>query len=138
MANTELVSLFSYLLPNYNPIATKARTYKEADLHFFEQQEKQWQESGKIRSSNFPWRAHCLVVKNTDVFGEEKKKPLMRRLFTNRKFLYTNLDGYHLPRIDDMVNNLVKYSVLLTFDLKSAYHQIYIPTSNQPFTASQA
>ena len=37
-----------------------------------------------------------------------------------------------------MINNLAKYSVFSTFDLKSAYHQIPIPISDQPFTAFQA
>ena len=39
---------------------------------------------------------------------------------------YTYLDAYHLPRIDDMVNDLAAYKVYSTFDLKIAYHQVPI------------
>ena len=36
--------------------------------------------------------------------------------------LFTQLDAYPLPCIDDLVNKLSAYRVLSTFDLKSAYH----------------
>ena len=39
---------------------------------------------------------------------------------------HTVLDAYPLPRIDDMVNDLVAYNMYSTFDLKSAYHQVPI------------
>ena len=35
--------------------------------------------------------------------------------------IYTELDAYPLPRIDDMINELSKYRVFSTFDLRSAY-----------------
>ena len=42
--------------------------------------------------------------------------------------------GYPLPRIDDMINNLAKYRVFSTFDLKNAFHlftcSYAIPTRN--------
>ena len=40
--------------------------------------------------------------------------------------LFTELDAYPLPRIDDMINKLSQYTLFSTFDLKSAYHQINI------------
>ena len=52
--------------------------------------------------------------------------------------LYTQLDAYPLPRIDDMVNNLSKYTVFSTFDLKSAYHQIPIIETAKKYTAFEA
>ena len=51
---------------------------------------------------------------------------------------YTELDAYPLPRIDDMVNELAKYTVFSTFDLRSAYHQIKIVESDCKFTAFEA
>ena len=35
---------------------------------------------------------------------------------------YTELDAYPLPRIDNTVSKILKYSVFSMFDLKSAYH----------------
>jgi len=52
--------------------------------------------------------------------------------------IYTELNAYPLPRIDDMVNELAKYSVFSTFDLRSAYHQIKIADSESKYTAFKA
>ena len=52
--------------------------------------------------------------------------------------IYTERDAYPLPRIDDMVNELAKYTVFSTFDLRSAYHQIKIAESDCEFTAFEA
>ena len=51
---------------------------------------------------------------------------------------YTELDGYLLPRIDDMVNTLAKYKLFSTFDLKSAYHQVPIKESDMNYTGFEA
>ena len=40
--------------------------------------------------------------------------------------VYTEVDAFLLPRIDDMVNQLAAYNFFSTFDLRSAYHQIQI------------
>lgn len=37
-----------------------------------------------------------------------------------------------------MVNDLAKYSVFLTFNLKNAYHQIKLKESDKKFTAFEA
>ena len=49
--------------------------------------------------------------------------------------LFTELDAYPLPRIDDIVNKLSQYKVFSTYDLKSAYHQIPIKESEKKYTA---
>ena len=43
-----------------------------------------------------------------------------------------------MPRIDDMVNELVKYYVFFTYDLQSAYHQVKVIESEHKFTAFEA
>ena len=43
-----------------------------------------------------------------------------------------------MPRIDDMINSLSKYSVFSTFDLRSAYHQVELVPSERKFTAFEA
>ena len=52
--------------------------------------------------------------------------------------IYTELNAYPLPRIDDMVNELAQHNIFSTFDLRSAYHQIKIIDSEQKFTAFEA
>ena len=52
--------------------------------------------------------------------------------------IYTQLDAYPLPRIDDMTNELSKYKVFSTFDLRSAYHQIKLTPSDCKYTAFEA
>ena len=48
--------------------------------------------------------------------------------------LFTLLDAYPLPRIDDLINRLASYEVLSTFDVKSACHQIPIDESDKSYT----
>ena len=52
--------------------------------------------------------------------------------------LYTEPDAYPLPRIEDLVNDLAKYKVFTTYDLKSAYNQIPIKRSDRKYTAFEA
>ena len=52
--------------------------------------------------------------------------------------IYTELDAYPLPRIDDMTNELSKYRVFSTFDLSSAYHQVKIAKTDYKNTAFEA
>ena len=49
--------------------------------------------------------------------------------------LFTELDAYPLPRIEDMVNELFQYRVFSTYDLKSAYHQIPLKELEWKYTA---
>ena len=49
--------------------------------------------------------------------------------------MFTDLDAYPLPRIDDMINKLSPYKVFSTYDLKSAYHQIPLKESERKYTA---
>ena len=51
--------------------------------------------------------------------------------------LYTVLDAYPLPRIEDMILKLAKYRVFSTFD-KSAYHQLELRENDKPLTAFEA
>ena len=51
---------------------------------------------------------------------------------------YTELDGYPLPQIDDMVNTLAKYKLFSTFDLKTAYHQVSIKGYDMKYTGFEA
>ena len=52
--------------------------------------------------------------------------------------LYTELDAYPLPKIDEMVEKIAEYEVFSTLDLKDAYHQVKIKDSDKPYTAFEA
>ena len=73
-----------------------------------------------IQPSSSPWRAQVVIVK--DDLNRHRKRLCVD--YSQTINLYTELDAYPLPRIDDMINNLSQYSIFSTFDLRSAYHQI--------------
>ena len=51
---------------------------------------------------------------------------------------YTLLDAYPLPRIDHLIENVARYAVFSTLDLKSAYHQVPLRDVDKPLTAFEA
>ena len=75
-----------------------------------------------------------MIVK--DEFNRHEKRMCVD--YSQTINIYTELDEYPLPRIDDMVNELAKYTVFSTFDLRSAYRQIKIVESDCKFTAFEA
>ena len=128
------VSLFSNLSDGVRPIATRSRRYNLHDKAFIQENIDKLLEEDIIRPSNSPWRAQVVIVK--DEFNRHKKRMCVDYYQTIN--IYTELDAYPLPRIDDMVNELAKYTVFSTFDLRSAYHQIKIVESDCKFTAFEA
>ena len=89
-------------------------------------------EEGIIEKSNSPWRAQLYVAGG----GNQKKRLVVDYSETINRF--TLLDAYPLPRIDDMINNIAKYAVYSTIDLRHAYHQILLLLSDRPYTAIEA
>ena len=87
-----------------------------------------------IEHSTSPWRAQDVVVKSPS--HPEKKRLCVDYSQTVNQ--YTDVDAYPLPRIDDMINNLAKYRVFSTFDLKNAYHQLPICDSDKKYTGFEA
>ena len=51
---------------------------------------------------------------------------------------YTQLDAYPLPKIDEMVNEIAKYKVFSTIDLRRAYYQIPLSEEDRQYTAFEA
>ena len=51
---------------------------------------------------------------------------------------FTLIDGYPLPRVDDMVNKIAQYRVFSTIDIHSAYHQVPIKDQDKPYAAFEA
>ena len=52
--------------------------------------------------------------------------------------LYTEKDGFPIPLIEEIVNELAGYKYFASYDLKRAYHQIPISEEDKPFTAFEA
>ena len=90
--------------------------------------------AGIIQSSSSPWRAQVVDVK--DFFNRQRKRLCID--YSQTINIYTQLDVYPLPRIDDMINELSQYSVFSTFDLRSAYHQIELVSSERKYTGFEA
>ncbi|XP_064090685.1 LOW QUALITY PROTEIN: uncharacterized protein LOC135204401 [Macrobrachium nipponense] len=87
---------------------------------------------GIRRPSNSPWRAQVLVTS-----GENQKRRMVID-YSHTINRFTELDAYPLPNIDEMVNNIARYKVFSTLDLKSAYHQVAIREEERPYTAFEA
>ena len=51
---------------------------------------------------------------------------------------FTLLDAYSLPKTDALVNKIAQYQVYSTMDLRSAYHQVPISSSEKVYTAVEA
>ena len=87
-----------------------------------------------IEPSISPWRAQVVIVKDPDS-GHRKRMCIDYSQTINQ---YTELDAYPLPRMEDLINDLAKFKVYSTFDLKSAYHQIPISEKDKKYTAFEA
>ena len=125
--------MFSNLAPDAKPITTKSRRYSQEDRNFIQENVDKLLFEEVIRPSSSPWRAQVVVK---DEFNPHKKR--LRVDYSQTINIYTELDAYPLPRIDEMVNELAKYSGFSTFDLCSAYHQIKIIESERKCTACEA
>jgi len=124
-------SLFQNLSDTVKPIVTKSRSFNKDDRKFIENELRSLLEEGKIQKSCSPWRAQVLVAK--DEYDRHRQRLCMD--YSQTINLFTHLDAYPLPRIDDMVNKLSKYKVFSTYDLKSAYHQIPLLECERKYTA---
>ena len=131
-ANVETPSLFANLKPECKPIATKSRRFSQPDNTFIRSEVQKLLKEDIIEPSNSPWRAQVVVTKD-----ERHKKRLVID-YSQTINLYTELDAYPLPKIDEMVEKIAQYEVFSTLDLKDAYHQVKIKDSDKPYTAFEA
>ena len=51
---------------------------------------------------------------------------------------FTLLDAYPLPKIDKLVKKIAQYQVYCTIDIRSAYHQVPIDSSDKLYAAFEA
>ena len=125
-------SLFANLKPDCKPIATKSRRFSEDGKQFISAKVAEWKKAGTVRPSHSPWRAQCVIVRNN---GQIERLAIDYSQTIN---LYTEKDGFPIPLIEEIVNELAVYKFYASYDLKRAYHQIPISEADKPFTAFEA
>ena len=126
--------MFKSFPDDVKPIATKSRFFNKDDRAFIRDQISSLLAKGLIKRSDSPWRSQVMIALDEP----QRHKQRMCIDYSQTINLFTELDAYPLPRIDDMVNKLSQFEVLSTFDLKSAYHQILLRESETKFTAFEA
>ena len=124
--------LFEHLSSDCKPITTKSRKHSVTNEKFIAETVRNDLQNGIIEPSTSPWRAQVLVTTGEN----HRKRMCIDYSETINKF--TLLDGYPLPNIQNLVNKVAQYSHFSTLDLKSAYHQVEIPTEDRPYTAFEA
>ncbi|PNX63532.1 retrotransposon-related protein, partial [Trifolium pratense] len=105
------------------PYRMSASELKELKKQLEELLEKRF-----IRPSVSPWGAPVLLVK--------KKDGSMRLCVDYRQLNKVTIKNkYPLPRIDDLMDQLVGARVFSKIDLRSGYHQIRVKADDVPKTA---
>ena len=125
-------TLFANLSDDCHPIPTRSRCFSNSDKNVINSEIIRLLKEGIIEPSNSPWRAQVVVTTNE----RHRKRLFIDYSQTINKFTY--LDAYPLPRIDDQINEIAKYKIFSTLDLKRAYHQIPLLLEDKPYTAFEA
>ena len=119
-------SLISNIDPACKPITTKSKRCEESDRLFIQTEIEKMIKEGVIEQSTSPWRAQVLIVTNEC----QRKRLVVDYSKTINRF--TRLDAYQLPRMEDLAQEIAKYKIYSSLDLKNAYHQIPIKEEDQP------
>ncbi|GAA55651.1 retrovirus-related Pol polyprotein from transposon 412, partial [Clonorchis sinensis] len=124
-AKLESPSLFTNLAAKYKPIATKSRHHTPEDELFIQTEVDRMLTDGIIEPSNSQWRAQVLVTR----IAKYNRRMVIDYSQTINRFIY--LDAYPLPRMDQMIETIARYTVYSTLDLQSAYRQVPIIKSDK-------
>ena len=123
--------LFPHLTKDVRPIASKSRRYSLEDREFIKSEVERLLTDGIIEKSDSPWRAQIVVDKK----GTKKRMCIDYSTTINT---YTYLDAYPLPLMKDVINNIAKYKIYSTLDLRSAFNQIPLIEADKKYTAFEA
>ncbi|CAJ2651172.1 unnamed protein product [Trifolium pratense] len=116
------------LVPGTSPISMAPYRMSASELNELKKQLEELLEKKFIRPSVSPWGAPVLLVK--------KKEGSMRLCIDYRQLNKVTIKNkYPLPRIDDLMDQLVGACVFSKIDLRSGYHQIRVKTEDIPKTA---
>ena len=107
VAAVDLPTLFKSISNVVKPIATKSRFFNKDDRAFIRDQISSWLAKGLIKRSDSPWQAQVMIAR--DELQCHKKRMCID--YSQTINLFTELDAYPLPRIEDMVNRLSQYKV---------------------------
>jgi hypothetical protein len=116
------------IVPGTSPISMAPYRMSAAELEKLKEQLKELLEKRFVRPSVSPWGAPVLLVK--------KKDGSMRLWIDYRQLNKATIKNkYPLPRIDDLMDQLVGACVFSKIDLRSGYHQIRVKAEDIPKTA---
>ncbi|MCI30823.1 RNA-directed DNA polymerase (Reverse transcriptase), partial [Trifolium medium] len=116
------------LIPDTSPISMAPYRMSASELKELKKQLEELLEKKFIRPSVSPWGAPILLVK--------KKDGSMRLCVDYRQLNKVTIKNkYPLPRIDDLMDQLVGARVFSKIDLRSGYHQIRVKADDVPKTA---
>jgi hypothetical protein len=120
---------FSFeVVPGTSPISMAPYRMSSSELDKLKEQLEELLEKKFIRPSVSPWGAPVLLVK--------KKDGSMRLCIDYRQLNKVTIKNkYPLPRIDDLMDQLVGACVFSKIDLRSGYHQIRVRAEDIPKTA---
>ena len=129
---SKIERIFEFLASDYKPIAAKSHRYNRKNSDFIKSEVIRLLDGGIIEPAKSPWRAQVLVVYQAN----GKKRLCVDYSVTING--YTYLDGYHLPRIDEVINKVAQDTFNSSLYLKSAYHQVPLAPEERPMTAFEA
>ncbi|GAU33554.1 hypothetical protein TSUD_143470, partial [Trifolium subterraneum] len=116
------------LVPGTSLISMAPYRMSASELNELKKQLEELLEKKFIRPSVSPWGAPVLLVK--------KKEGSMRLCIDYRQLNKETIKNkYPLPRIDDLMDQLVGACVFSKIDLRSGYHQIRVKMEDVPKTA---
>ncbi|RDX95970.1 hypothetical protein CR513_21428, partial [Mucuna pruriens] len=116
------------LAPGTGPISAAPYRMSPLELAELKKQLEDLLEKKFVRPSVSPWGAPVLLVK--------KKDGSMRLCIDYRQLNKVTIKNkYPLPRIDDLMDQLVGACVFSKIDLRSGYHQIRVKEEDIPKTA---
>ena len=122
------VEFFIDLVPGTGPVSMAPYCMAPAELVEVKKQIEELTAKQFIRSNTSPWEAPMLLVKKKD----ESSCLCVDYRQLNKM---TIKNKYHLPRIDDLMDQLHGSLVFLKIDLRSRYHQILIKADDVQKTA---
>ncbi|XP_058774368.1 uncharacterized protein LOC131648646 [Vicia villosa] len=116
------------LVPGTRPVSMAPYRMSASELTELKKQLEDLLEKKFVRPSVSPWGAPVLLVK--------KKDGSMRLCVDYRQLNKVTIKNkYPLPRIDDLMDQLVGASVFSKIDLRSGYHQIKVKDEDVQKTA---
>jgi len=116
------------LIPGVGPISIAPYRMSSVELVELKKQVEDLLAKQFVRPSVSPWGAPVLLVK--------KKDGTMRLCVDYRQLNKVTIKNkYPLPRIDDLMDQLVGACVFSKIDLRSGYHQIRVKPEDIPKTA---